>query len=177
MSLPETVASIFWNIDPQLLDVKRDAKLIISTVLPRGGEEALIWLFRTYGEARVRQIVIDDADGLRTMPENVIRLWLRVLAPEHKSPVPTTVYERWAPRRFEQLARRKAQQMPGPARGQVVARIVSVDHQSGMARLLAEGLATPPEKDGDLLDIPAVQPLPGAPSPSQVLARMRADER
>lgn len=112
MTLPEAVASIFWNVDPKRLDVERDATLVITTVLPRGGEEALIWLFHTYGSERVRNVVVDDAQGLRTMPEGVLRLWLRVLAPGLDVAAPTTLRQRWAPRRFEQLARRRAQEAP-----------------------------------------------------------------
>ena len=63
------------------------------------------------------------------------------------------------------------------SRGRLVARIVPVRPAGGLAQLLAEGAATPPEEEGDLLDIPAVEPVPGAPLPSQVLAEMRADER
>jgi hypothetical protein len=99
MSLPESVASIFWNVDPERLDEERDAKLIISTVLLRGGEVALTWLFRTYGSDRVRTVVVEDARGLRTMPESVLRLWLRVLAPGLEVAAPTTTRQRWAPRR------------------------------------------------------------------------------
>ncbi len=99
MSLPESIASIFWNVDPERLDEERDAKLIISTVLLRGGEEALTWLFRTYGSDRIRRVVVEDARGLRTMPESVLRLWLRVLAPGLEVPAPTTTRQRWAPRR------------------------------------------------------------------------------
>jgi prevent-host-death family protein len=63
------------------------------------------------------------------------------------------------------------------SRGRPVARIVPIRSGGGLAQLLAEGAATPPEEEGDLLDIPPVEPLPGAPLPSQVLAEMRADER
>ncbi len=100
MSLPESVASIFWNVDPERLDEERDAKLIISTVLLGGREEALRWLFRTYGSDRVRKVVVEDAWGLRTMPESLLRLWLRVLAPGVEVPAPTTTRQRWAPRRL-----------------------------------------------------------------------------
>jgi prevent-host-death family protein len=63
------------------------------------------------------------------------------------------------------------------SRGRLVARIVPVRPSGGLAQLLAEGAATGPEEEGDLLDIPAVEPAPGAPLPSQVLAELRADER
>ena len=63
------------------------------------------------------------------------------------------------------------------SRGRLVARIVPVRPAGGLAQLLAEGAATGPEEEGDLLDIPAVEPAPGAPLPSEVLAELRADER
>lgn len=63
------------------------------------------------------------------------------------------------------------------SRGRLVARIVPAGQQTGLAQLLAEGAATPPEDEGDLLDIPPVDPLAGAPLPSDVLADQRADER
>ena len=63
------------------------------------------------------------------------------------------------------------------SRGRLVARLVPVRPAGGLVQLLAEGSATGPDDDGDLLDIPAVEPVPGAPLPSQVLAEIRADER
>ena len=63
------------------------------------------------------------------------------------------------------------------SRGRLVARLVAVRPAGGLAQLLAEGAATPPEEEGDLLDIPAVERVTGAPLPSQVLAKIRADER
>jgi prevent-host-death family protein len=63
------------------------------------------------------------------------------------------------------------------SRGRLVARIVPIRPAGGLAQLLAEGAATAPEEPGDLLDVPAVEPVPGAPLPSEVLADMRADER
>ena len=63
------------------------------------------------------------------------------------------------------------------SRGRLVARIVPVHAAGGLAQLLAEGAATGPEEEGDLLDIPAVEPVPGVPLPSQVLAELRADDR
>jgi prevent-host-death family protein len=63
------------------------------------------------------------------------------------------------------------------SRGRLIARIVPVRPAGGLAQLLAEGTANPPEEDGDLLDIPPIAPAPGVPLPSQVLAQLRADER
>jgi prevent-host-death family protein len=59
------------------------------------------------------------------------------------------------------------------SRGRLIARIVPV-RPAGVAQLLAEGTATPPEEGGDLLDIPPIAPTPGVRPPSQVLAELRA---
>jgi len=59
----------------------------------------------------------------------------------------------------------------------VRARIVGGGRQASLARLLAENAATPPEEDGDLLDIPPTEPVPGTRLPSDVLTDLRADER
>ncbi len=67
------------------------------------------------------------------------------------------------------------------SRGRPVARMVPVRPQGGMAHLIAAGLAIPPAEEGDLLDLldelPCIQPKPGVPLPSRVLADLRSDER
>jgi prevent-host-death family protein len=61
-------------------------------------------------------------------------------------------------------------------RGRPVARLVPIPEESTFDRLVAEGRITPAR--GDLLDLgPPLEPKPGAPLPSEVLERMRADER
>ena len=63
------------------------------------------------------------------------------------------------------------------SRGRLVARIVPAGRGTGLAQLVAEGAASAPEEEGDLLDIPPLQPVGGVALPSQVLAELRADER
>lgn len=61
-------------------------------------------------------------------------------------------------------------------RGRPVARLVPIPEESTFDRLVAEGRITPAR--GDLLDLgPPLKPKPGVPLPSEVLERMRADER
>ena len=47
----------------------------------------------------------------------------------------------------------------------------------GLVQLLAEGAATPPEEEGDLLGVPSAEPVPGARLPSEVLSELREEER
>ena len=59
--------------------------------------------------------------------------------------------------------------------GHPVARIVPLRYRNRLDQLVAEGRATPAE--GDLLEEPPLPVPPGAPSLSQALADLRADER
>lgn len=81
---------------------------VIATVLPRGGKEAVRWLVRTYGAAAVRDFVVRDAEGMRTLPEPDRRLWLRVLAPGYPEPGGAN---RW--RRASASRRRSVRNLPG----------------------------------------------------------------
>ncbi len=60
-------------------------------------------------------------------------------------------------------------------RGKPVAMIVPLSERSVMEELEAAGRVT--RARGDVLQVPPVRPKKGIPLPSQILARMRADER
>ncbi len=61
-------------------------------------------------------------------------------------------------------------------RGRPVALLVPVPEQTGLDALIAVGRARP--ATGRLRDLPPPLPLPtGAPTPSEVLERLRRDER
>lgn len=60
-------------------------------------------------------------------------------------------------------------------RGRPVARLMPPAPLEGLAKLEAEGRIT--RATGDLLAKPPLPPKPGVPLPSEILARMREDER
>jgi prevent-host-death family protein len=60
-------------------------------------------------------------------------------------------------------------------RGRPVAQIVPIRAETAYDRLVAEGKLIP--STGDLADVEPVKPTPGVPLPSEILERMRADER
>jgi len=61
-------------------------------------------------------------------------------------------------------------------RGRPVARLVPIELDE-WGQLQALGLVEPREEEGDPLEIEPVAPAPGVPLASEILARLRADER
>ena len=61
-------------------------------------------------------------------------------------------------------------------RGRPVALLVPIPRQGRIADLIASGRLRPAK--GNLRDLPErIEPVPGVPLPSEILAQMRADER
>lgn len=63
------------------------------------------------------------------------------------------------------------------SRGRPVARLMPAQEGRTWEQLIEEGRIIPPEVEGDLLDLEPLEPAPGRPLPSEVLADLRADER
>lgn len=60
--------------------------------------------------------------------------------------------------------------------GEPIARLVPIPHESTYERMVAEGRIRPAR--GDLLKLGSpLKPKPGVPLPSEVLEKLRADER
>lgn len=101
---------MFHSYEPSSIDLDRHAGLIIRTVLASGTWEQVLWLFREYGWERVKEVVLADHHGLRTLPEPTRRLWLAVFSEPGQPPDPGRPHpgddegqdraERWGPRRY-----------------------------------------------------------------------------
>lgn len=51
--IPPSVKTVLWSYDYSKLDLNKDKKTIISQVLNLGSEEAISWLFNTYGKEEI----------------------------------------------------------------------------------------------------------------------------
>lgn len=56
-SIPHSLWPHFQEYDPQALNLKQDADLIIQRTLEFGDWDDLRWLFRSYGRERIRLFV------------------------------------------------------------------------------------------------------------------------
>ena len=60
VAIPGNVLKLFWDADKPGIDVRRHARYIIYRVLDFGATAEVRWLFDTYGEAVVRQVVASN---------------------------------------------------------------------------------------------------------------------
>lgn len=49
--------SLFWDVDPKTIDPKKHARYIIERVLEFGTDEEVRWLWRTYSQYVIRDVV------------------------------------------------------------------------------------------------------------------------
>lgn len=54
---PAEVARYFWGDDFAKLNVEKHKKYIITTILEKGDEEAIHWLFAIYGRNGVKELL------------------------------------------------------------------------------------------------------------------------
>ena len=94
ISLPDEVKEVFWNLNPNKLQLDRDRDLIFVTVLSRGRKAALQWLFLIYGAPAIRDFVVRDASSSCLLPASDRSLWLRVLAPDYRD-LPPALSNDW----------------------------------------------------------------------------------
>lgn len=75
MKLPESLHPLFWNCDPNKINVKRSRKMIILEVLARGSLTQIETLYALYDKKQIAHIFREDVKGLRTLPAPVVYLF------------------------------------------------------------------------------------------------------
>ena len=49
--------SLFWDTNPDWIDIKKNARYIIERVLDFGELDEVRWLFKTYPQEEIKQVV------------------------------------------------------------------------------------------------------------------------
>ena len=60
--LPKSLLPYFWDVNFNELKIRKHAFLIIKRVLDRGNLHAVLWLFITYDEAKIKKVVMETKD-------------------------------------------------------------------------------------------------------------------
>ena len=59
LAIPASSRWIFWDVDPEAIDVERDANGVLARVLERGCLDDVTWLIQTYGLDRIHAFFRD----------------------------------------------------------------------------------------------------------------------
>lgn len=86
--IPKRLQSVLWSYDISKMDAEGDKKLIIQQVLNYGDWDDLKWLYRTYSEEDIREVLKNPRRGIWF--ENVLNFWCLML----KIKLPKSVRER-----------------------------------------------------------------------------------
>ena len=63
--IPQSLHSLFWDVDFEKIRLKTHAFLIIKRVLDRGNLGDIRWLVTTYGKEAIKKVVMETKDLAR----------------------------------------------------------------------------------------------------------------
>jgi hypothetical protein len=67
--------SLFWDIDPKTIDLKKNAKYVIERVLDFGKDEEVKWMWDFYNKDLLREVV----NNSRSIRKDTRNLWSLLL--------------------------------------------------------------------------------------------------
>lgn len=76
MSLPEFLQSALWSYNIKKMDIKADKDLIIQQILNYGTEKQFEWLFKTYSEEEIKDVIRHPRRGC--WYRDVLNYWLKI---------------------------------------------------------------------------------------------------
>jgi len=93
--IPKRLWPHFQEYDPSSLNLEKDANLIMQRTLEFGNWDEMRWLFKTYGEQRVKTFIRDY--GERMLSAVTFNYWRKLLGLKEWrcSPFPTGKGELW----------------------------------------------------------------------------------
>jgi len=63
--------SLFWDVDPQTIDLEKNARYIIERVLDFGSDEEVRWMWGLYPRERIRDVI----EHSRVLQPHTRALW------------------------------------------------------------------------------------------------------
>lgn len=67
--------SLFWDTNPDKIDLQKNAQYVIERVLDLGNDEEVGWLWKTYDKSLLKNIILKSRS---LMPETK-KLWTLIL--------------------------------------------------------------------------------------------------
>lgn len=63
--------ALFWDVDPDTIDLDKHARYIIERVLDFGTDEEVRWMYHRYPRSRIREVI----DNPRMLHQKTRALW------------------------------------------------------------------------------------------------------
>ncbi len=63
--------SLFWDVDPDTIDLEKNARYVIERVLDFGRDDEVRWMYRLYPHTRIREVI----DNPRMLDPKTRALW------------------------------------------------------------------------------------------------------
>lgn len=85
--VPKQFHSIFWDVDPNILDTEEYPEYIMERILEYGTMESVKWMRKTFGDERIKQFILGK--GRRRLSTLTINFWQTILEfkPEECIPI------------------------------------------------------------------------------------------
>ena len=73
MKLPEFLFPLFWEYDPETIDIVKHAGLIMDRIMERGSWASMLWLQRTYSKDQLVSFL--EKRGNRILSSRELNYW------------------------------------------------------------------------------------------------------
>lgn len=73
--MPDFIQPLFHNYEVSSVDLYRDWRLVIKTVMQGGNWEQIQWVANFYGREKFEQVLREDLDGNQTLARPVANFW------------------------------------------------------------------------------------------------------
>ncbi|MDD3292646.1 MAG: hypothetical protein PHI45_01710 [Candidatus Pacebacteria bacterium] len=67
--------SLFWDVDPKLIDINKNANYVIERILDFGNDEEVKWVWKNYDKLTIKR-ALESSRSLRKESKN---LWNLIL--------------------------------------------------------------------------------------------------
>ncbi len=72
-SLAKDARCLFWEIDPNTLDLSAHREYILGRILEHGTVDSVRWAMENYGESAIREFILGR--GLRILSRKTVNYW------------------------------------------------------------------------------------------------------
>jgi hypothetical protein len=75
-SIPQQYKKFFWDVDFNLLDLKKHRKFILERFLNYGTFDTFKWIFKTFDSEEVKELI--DKKGMHSLSRNSFYFWKKI---------------------------------------------------------------------------------------------------